>query len=47
MAIELLSNGAINTKALISGLYPIEDLSEAILKTAGRDQSLKNVIVFP
>jgi L-iditol 2-dehydrogenase len=46
MAIDLLSNGVINSDALISGLYPIEDLSEAIQKTAGRDQSLKNVIVF-
>ncbi len=46
MALDLLANGDIDGEALISGHYPIENLSDAILKTAGRDQSLKNVVVF-
>jgi L-iditol 2-dehydrogenase len=46
MAIKLLSNGAIDGEALITDRFPLENLSDAILKTAGREQGLKNVIVF-
>jgi L-iditol 2-dehydrogenase len=46
MALDLLSNGDIDAEALISNTFLIEELSEAILKTAGREHSLKNVIVF-
>ena len=45
-ALDLLANGDVNGKAIISNLFPLEQLSEAILKTAGREHSLKNVIVF-
>jgi L-iditol 2-dehydrogenase len=46
LALELLENGDVDGKAIISELFPMEQLSEAILKTAGREHSLKNVIVF-
>ncbi len=46
MALDLLANGDVDGEALISNTYPIEKLSNAILKTAGREHSLKNVIVF-
>lgn len=46
LALELLENGDVDGKAIISELFPLEQLSEAILKTAGREHSLKNVIVF-
>lgn len=47
LALRLLANGAVNGEAIISDRYPIEQLSDAILKTAGREHSLKSVIVFP
>ena len=46
MALELLSNGAVDGAALISHRYPIEQLSDAILQTASRQGSLKCVIRF-
>lgn len=46
IALKLLSSGDVNGEALITNRYPLEELSTAILKTAGREQSLKNVIVF-
>jgi L-iditol 2-dehydrogenase len=46
MALELLSNGSVNGEALISHRYPIEQLSDAILQTASRQDSLKCVITF-
>ena len=46
IALKLLANGAVNGEAIISNTFPIEQLSDAILKTAGREHSLKNVIVF-
>lgn len=45
-ALKLLANRDVDGEAIISNLYPLEQLSEAILKTAGREHSLKNVIVF-
>ena len=46
IAINLLSNGAVDGEALITHRHPLENLSDAILRTAGREQGLKNVIVF-
>lgn len=46
IALKLLENGDINGSALITNRYPLDELSIAIQKTAGRDQSLKNIIVF-
>jgi L-iditol 2-dehydrogenase len=46
MALDLLSNGAVNGEALISHRYPIEQLSDAILQTASRQGSLKCLISF-
>lgn len=46
MALELLSNGAVRGEALISHCYPLERLSEAILQTSSRQDSLKCVITF-
>jgi L-iditol 2-dehydrogenase len=45
-ALKLLADRDVDGEAIISNLYPLEQLSEAILKTAGREHSLKNVIVF-
>jgi L-iditol 2-dehydrogenase len=45
-ALDLLANGAVNGEALISHRYPIEQLSDAILQTASRHNSLKCVITF-
>jgi L-iditol 2-dehydrogenase len=46
MALDLLSNKAVNGEALISHRYPIDQLSDAILQTASRQNSLKCVITF-
>ena len=46
IALELLSNGAVNGERLISHRFPLEQLSEAILQTAGRQESLKCVVTF-
>lgn len=45
-ALKLISRGIINADELISHTYPLEDLAKAIQQTAGRGESLKNVIVF-
>jgi len=45
-ALKLLASGVVNGQALITNHFPLERLSEAILKTAGRESGLKNVIVF-
>ncbi len=46
MALELISNGDVSADKLISHRYPIERLSEAILQTVSRNESLKCVINF-
>lgn len=46
MALELISNGDVSADKLISHRYPIEKLSDAILQTASRNESLKCVIKF-
>jgi L-iditol 2-dehydrogenase len=45
-ALDLISNGDISAEKIISHRFPIEKLSEAILQTASRDESLKCAIVF-
>ena len=45
-ALQMISNGDINTEALITHTYPLEELSAAIEQTASRGKSLKNVITF-
>jgi L-iditol 2-dehydrogenase len=46
MALELLANGAVDGRGLISHRFPLEKLSDAILQTARREGSLKCVINF-
>jgi threonine dehydrogenase-like Zn-dependent dehydrogenase len=46
MALELLSSGAVDGASLITHHFPIERLSDAILQTASRGESLKSVITF-
>jgi threonine dehydrogenase-like Zn-dependent dehydrogenase len=46
MALDLISNGDISAEKIISHRFPIEKLSDAILQTASRDESLKCAIVF-
>ncbi len=46
-ALDLLTAGAVDGEALITHRFPVEDLSEAILQTAGRQHCLKSVIQFP
>jgi L-iditol 2-dehydrogenase len=46
MALELLSNGTIAGDSLITHHFPIEQLSDAILQTVSRQESLKSVISF-
>jgi L-iditol 2-dehydrogenase len=46
MALQLLSNGIVDGESLISKRFSLEQLSDAIQKTASRDHSLKNVVVF-
>ena len=46
MALELLSNGTVDGAALITHHFPIERLSDAILQTVSRQESLKSVITF-
>jgi len=47
MAMELLSNGAVDGSSLITHRFPLERLSDAILQTASRDEGgLKCVIQF-
>jgi L-iditol 2-dehydrogenase len=45
-ALELISNGDVWADKLISHRYPIEKLSDAILQTASRHESLKCIVRF-
>jgi len=45
-ALQMISNNDINTEGLITHIYPLENLSDAIKQTASRGQSLKNIIKF-
>jgi len=46
MALQLIANGDVNAKRIISHHYEIENLSDAILQTASRHESLKCVVDF-
>ena len=46
MALELLSRGDVDGSKIITNIYPLERLSDAILQTASREESLKCVISF-
>jgi len=46
MASDLIASGDISAKNLISHRYPLENLSDAILQTASRQESLKCVVEF-
>lgn len=45
-ALQMISNADINTEGLITHSYPLEDLSSALIQTASRGKSLKNIITF-
>jgi L-iditol 2-dehydrogenase len=44
MALDLLANGAVDGNRVISHLFPLDKLSDAILQTSSREGSLKCVI---
>ena len=46
MALKLITNGDVSAEKIISHKYPLEKLSDAILQTASRHESLKCVIEF-
>ena len=46
MALDMIANGDVSAEKLISHHFPIENLSDAILQTNSRDESLKCVITF-
>jgi L-iditol 2-dehydrogenase len=46
MALELLANGAVDGRSVISHQFPLERLSDAILQTVSREGSLKCIIRF-
>ena len=46
MALDLIASGDVSAKKIISHRYPLENLSDAILQTASRQQSLKCVVEF-
>jgi L-iditol 2-dehydrogenase len=46
IALDLIANGDVSANKIISHRYPIEKLSDAILQTASRDESLKCVVNF-
>lgn len=46
MALDLISSNDVTAEKIISHRYPIERLSEAILQTASRHESLKCVVNF-
>lgn len=46
MALELLANGAVDGRGVISHQFPLERLSDAILQTVSREGSLKCIIRF-
>lgn len=46
MALNLIANGDVSAEKIISHQFPLEKLSDAILQTASRQESLKCVINF-
>lgn len=46
MALKMIANGDVSAEKIISHRFPIENLSDAILQTASRHESLKCVISF-
>ncbi|MCJ7519057.1 MAG: zinc-binding dehydrogenase [Anaerolineaceae bacterium] len=46
MALKLITNGEVSAEKIISQRYPLEKLSDAILQTVSRNESLKCVIEF-
>lgn len=46
MALDLIAKGDVAAKKLISHYFPLENLSDAILQTASRKESLKCVVKF-
>jgi len=46
MALDLIAKGDVSAKKLISHNFPLENLSDAILQTASRRESLKCVVKF-
>lgn len=46
LALDLLASGCINAGDLITHRFPLEKLSDAILQTAGRGESLKCIITM-
>jgi L-iditol 2-dehydrogenase len=46
MALKLIASGDVSADKIISHKYPLEKLSDAILQTVSRDESLKCVIEF-
>jgi threonine dehydrogenase-like Zn-dependent dehydrogenase len=46
MALKLIASGDVSAEKIISHKYPLEKLSDAILQTVSRDESLKCVIEF-
>ncbi len=46
MALDLIKNGDVSAEKIISHRFPLEKLSDAILQTNSRDESLKCVITF-
>jgi L-iditol 2-dehydrogenase len=46
MALDLIAKDDVSAKKLISHCYPLENLSDAILQTASRQESLKCVVKF-
>jgi L-iditol 2-dehydrogenase len=46
MALDLISSGDVSADKIISHRYPIEKLSDAILQTVSRHESLKCVVEF-
>jgi len=46
MALDLIESGDVSADKLISHRFPLEQLSDAILQTNSRDESLKCVITF-
>jgi L-iditol 2-dehydrogenase len=46
LALDLISNGDVSAEKLISHRFPLEKLSDAILQTISRQESLKCIIKF-
>lgn len=46
LAMELIANGDVSADKIISHRYPLEKLSDAILQTASRNESLKCIVSF-